>query len=195
LNQNSNLEQSTDLAAEIQDQMEERSGLNNRGVRQAGFMVLYKTAMPSVLVEAGYLSNPTEEKFLVSDKGQEYISSAIYRAFKRFRDTSEKTQTIKESEVKSDINNQPEELSYRIQIAVTTEDIGVNAPKFSNFNQVKMYRHGGMFKYTVGDEPSLNGAQLILKQVKDKGVKDAFIVIFRNGERVSQAEANRLLGK
>jgi N-acetylmuramoyl-L-alanine amidase len=60
---------------------------------------------------------------------------------------------------------------------------------------VKMYRHGGMFKYTVGDEPSLNGAQLILKQVKDKGVKDAFIVIFRNGERVSQAEANRLLGK
>jgi N-acetylmuramoyl-L-alanine amidase len=228
LNQNANLEQSTDFAALIQDQMEERVGMNNRGVRQAGFIVLYKTAMPSVLVEVGYLSNQTEEKFLVTDKGQEYIASAIYRAFKSFRETVSNASMAKEPEVKTYIParetlrtkgfsenkevtpvidrtngdyTKPQdvvkrgELSYRIQIAVTTQDIGVNAPDFSRFTKVKMYRHGGMYKYTVGDESTLKDAQRLLDQVKTKGVKDAFIIIFRDGERIPQDEARRLLGK
>ncbi|MEI7500362.1 MAG: N-acetylmuramoyl-L-alanine amidase [Bacteroidota bacterium] len=226
LNQNSNLEQSTDFAAGIQSQMEERVGMNNRGVRQAGFIVLYKTAMPSVLVEVGYISNPNEEKFLVSDKGQEYIASAIFRAFKSFRESVANSPSNKETTIKSyvpareatkvndfaddtapvvqrsrrdraniDLNNKSGEISYRVQIAVTTQDIGVNAPEFSTFRQVKMYRHGGMYKYTVGDESTLNNVQRILDQVKSRGFKDAFIVIFRNGERIPQNEADRLLGK
>ncbi len=226
LNQNKNLEQSTDFAASIQEQMEERVGLNNRGVRQAGFIVLYKTAMPSVLVEVGYLSNQSEEKFLVTDKGQEYIASAIYRAFKSFRESIAHTPAMKDPDVKSyvparettpskvvyeetipvvkrtrkdhsqsQVTSQPGALSYRVQIAVATDDIGVDAPRFASFHEVQMYRHGGMYKYTVGDEPTLKGAQRLLDQVKGRGIRDAFIVIFRNGERIPQEEANRLLGK
>jgi len=224
LNQNSNLAQSTDFAAVIQDQMEERVGMNNRGVRQAGFMVLYKTTMPSVLVEVGYLSNPTEEKFLVSDKGQEYIASAIFRALKNFRTPAVNSPETRAPEVKSytpsretitaklyvddpvvaqlpkdrtkpQEKNKRGELSFRVQIAVTTQDIGVNSPEFSRFSQVMVYRHGGMYKYTVGDESSLHEVQKLLDQVKAKGIKDAFIVIFRNGERIPQDEANRILGK
>jgi len=224
LNQNSNLEQSTDFAAGIQDQMEERVGMNNRGVRQAGFMVLYKTTMPSVLVEVGYLSNVAEEKFLVSDKGQEYIASAIFRALKNLRTSAVNPSETRAPEVKSYIparetitaklyvddpvvaqppkdRTKPQEtskrgeLSFRVQIAVTTHDIGVNSPEFSRFSQVMVYRHGGMYKYTVGDESSLHEVQKLLDQVRAKGIKDAFIVIFRNGERIPQDEANRILGK
>jgi len=83
--QNAFLDQSTNFAAAVQDQLKDRVGLDDRGVRQAGFLVLYKTTMPSVLVEAGFLSNPEEEKFLISDNGQEFIASAIYRAFVIFK--------------------------------------------------------------------------------------------------------------
>ena len=83
--QNAFLEQSTRFASFVQDEMKDRVGMNDRGVRQAGFLVLYKTTMPSVLIETGFLSNPEEEKFLMSEKGQQYIASAICRAFCRFK--------------------------------------------------------------------------------------------------------------
>ena len=87
--QNAFLDQSLGFAAMVQDEMNDRVGLNDRGVRQAGFLVLYKTTMPSVLIETGFLSNPEEEKFLISEKGQEYIASAIFRAFKKFKEKTE----------------------------------------------------------------------------------------------------------
>ncbi|MCX6243602.1 MAG: N-acetylmuramoyl-L-alanine amidase [Bacteroidetes bacterium] len=83
--QNAYLEQSTTFASLVQDEMKDRVGMDDRGVRQAGFLVLYKTTMPSVLIETGFLSNLEEEKFLSSQKGQEYISGAICRAFRRFK--------------------------------------------------------------------------------------------------------------
>jgi N-acetylmuramoyl-L-alanine amidase len=83
--QNAFLEQSTRFASIVQDEMKDRVGMNDRGVRQAGFLVLYKTTMPSVLIETGFLSNPDEEKFLTSEKGQQYIASAICRAFRKFK--------------------------------------------------------------------------------------------------------------
>ncbi len=83
--QSAYLEQSTTLAQKIQDQFRERVGRSDRGVKQAGFWVLYKTSMPGVLVELGFLSNPKEEKFLLSEKGQSYMASAIYRAFKDYK--------------------------------------------------------------------------------------------------------------
>ncbi len=205
--QNSNLEQSTEFAAEIQQQLEKRVGLNNRGVRQAGFMVLYKTTMPSVLIESGYLSNPSEESFLITDKGQEYIATAIFRAFKIYKEqlenpgivspevmreqTAETTMTA----VSPDHSETGSPLSFRIQIATTSSKIGTDSPKFSKFQNVNMYRHNGLFKYTVGNEKDLVSANKLLLQVKNKGFKDAFIVIFRDNERIPDDEANRIIGK
>jgi len=83
--QNAFLDQSTEFASDVQDEMKDRVGMDDRGVRQAGFLVLYKTTMPSVLVETGFLSNPEEEKFLISQKGQQYIAGAICRAFRKFK--------------------------------------------------------------------------------------------------------------
>lgn len=87
--QNANWEQSILLAQKIENQFSSRAGRKSNGVKQAGFLVLWKTAMPSVLVECGYLTNSSEEKYLNSQEGQEYIASAIYRAFKEYKYAAE----------------------------------------------------------------------------------------------------------
>ena len=79
------LNQSLQLAANMQEQFSKRVGRKDRGVQQAGFLVLWKTAMPSILIELGFISNATEERFLASEQGQVYMASAIYRAFRDFK--------------------------------------------------------------------------------------------------------------
>lgn len=85
LTQSANHEASIQLASLIEDQFGKRAGRKSRGVKQAGFQVLWETAMPAVLVEIGYLSNVKEEKELNSAQVQEYIASAIYRAIKEYK--------------------------------------------------------------------------------------------------------------
>lgn len=92
------LTQSLQLAANVQEQFEKRVGRKNRGVQQAGFLVLVQTAMPSILIELGFISNPTEERFLASEDGQTYMASAIYRAFRDFKATYEGENNITPSE-------------------------------------------------------------------------------------------------
>lgn len=83
--QNVYREQSILFADLIENQFAKRAGRKSRGVKEAGFLVLFNTAAPSVLVESGFLSNNTEEDFLRSDYGQSIIASAIYRAFKEYK--------------------------------------------------------------------------------------------------------------
>ena len=83
------MEQSLALASKIQNQFETKAKRRNRGVKQAGFVVLWKTTMPAVLVETGYLSNSTERAYLASDNGQTYLASGIYRAFKEYKEEME----------------------------------------------------------------------------------------------------------
>jgi N-acetylmuramoyl-L-alanine amidase len=85
LYQNAFLDQSIGLANQVQNQFRQRAGRKDRGVKQAGFVVLYKTAMPSVLIESGFLTNRDEEKYLKSELGQDLIASAIFRAFRDYK--------------------------------------------------------------------------------------------------------------
>jgi N-acetylmuramoyl-L-alanine amidase len=85
LTQSAYQESSLDFAQKVEDQFAHRVGRHSRGVKQAGFVVLWRTTMPSVLIETGFLSHPTEEEFLAGDKGQDLIASGIYRAFKEYK--------------------------------------------------------------------------------------------------------------
>lgn len=89
LYQNAYIENSLNLAERVEEQFGKRVGRNSRGVRQAGFWVLWRTSMPSILVEVGYLSNPNEEKYLNDDLGQVYLASGIYRALRDYKDEIE----------------------------------------------------------------------------------------------------------
>ena len=88
--QSENKSQSIKVAQKVQDQFSNRVGRKDRSVQQAGFLVLYRTSMPSMLVELGFISNPDEERFLISEEGQSYMASAIYRAFKEFKQEFER---------------------------------------------------------------------------------------------------------
>lgn len=90
LYQNTFMNQSLLFASHLQKQFERNSGRFNRGVRQAGFLVLFKTAMPSVLIELGFLTNKSDEKFLQSEKGQDSMASSILNAFQAYKSETEK---------------------------------------------------------------------------------------------------------
>ncbi len=78
-------ENSINFASKVETQFRSRVGRTSRGVKQAGFVVLWRTTMPSVLIETGFLTNSTEEKFLAGEDGQDLIASGIYRAFKEYK--------------------------------------------------------------------------------------------------------------
>ncbi len=83
--QNAFVHQSEKLAELISNDIARRAGRQNRGVKQAGFMVLWTPSMPSILIETGYISNPAEEKFLVSETGQNQIAEAIFEGLEKYR--------------------------------------------------------------------------------------------------------------
>lgn len=90
LYQNVNIDKSLFLASKVQEQFTNKLKRYNRGVKQAGFIVLYKTNMPSILIESGFLTNKEEEEFLSSKEGQNNIAKSIYLAFKAYKDELEK---------------------------------------------------------------------------------------------------------
>lgn len=101
--QNAYMDQSLGIASNVQKHFKDRVNLFDRGVKQAGFLVLYKTTMPSILIETGFISNLKEEKKLASEEGQIYIASAIYRAIKEYKQSIEKSPQLAVSdELKSE---------------------------------------------------------------------------------------------
>ena len=104
------LNQSLQLAANVQEQFTKRVGRKDRGVQQAGFLVLWRTAMPSILIELGFISNAAEERFLASEKGQEYMASAIYRAFRDFKAAYEGNNVVAEAkpEPQPEVKTEPQ---------------------------------------------------------------------------------------
>lgn len=81
--------QSAGLAMKIQEQYSKKAGRVDKGVHRQSIWVLWRTSMPSVLTEIGYLTNPQEEKFLGSEKGQTYIAACLFRAFRKYKDEQE----------------------------------------------------------------------------------------------------------
>lgn len=83
------LQQSLSFASKVQKQYRGKAGRSDKGVKRASLWVLWRTFMPSVLTEIGFLTNPEEEQFLGSSKGQDYIASGLFRAFREYKDEVE----------------------------------------------------------------------------------------------------------
>jgi len=115
LMQNNNLEQSLQLASYLQTEFREKAKRTDRGVKQAGFLVLWRTSMPSILTEIGFISNLLEEEYIGSEEGQDYLASAIYRSFKKYKlGVESKTGIIpnsgKDSKVKPEKQNEKNQI-------------------------------------------------------------------------------------
>jgi N-acetylmuramoyl-L-alanine amidase len=87
--QNTFMMNSIKFAQKVERQFKKHTSRNSYGVKQAGFLVLWETAMPSVLIETGFLTNEAEEKYLASEEGQEEVSQAIFKAFKAYKEEIE----------------------------------------------------------------------------------------------------------
>ena len=178
------------LAEQIQNQLVNRVGRKDRGVQQAGFLVLYKTAMPSVLVEIGFISNPSEENFLISKDGQTYIASALFRAFRDYKKAYEKDNVVEGSVYEEKNNNDAQIASdvdkvvYKVQIDSRSRKLDNPAQHYNNLKNVDCYEHNGQFKYTAGHFYTKKEADDYCKSVRAKGYKDAFVISMKNGKRI-----------
>ena len=192
------------FAEHIQDQLVKRVGRKDRGVQQAGFLVLYKTAMPSVLVEIGFISNQEEENFLCSENGQTYIASAIFRAFRDYKEAYEKENTDsdkdkdtdsdknidtdsdkdKDKDTDSDKNIDKDKIVYKVQVESRSRKVDAPAQHYKELNDVDCYEHNGQYKYTAGKYYSKSEADEYCKKVKTLGYTSAFVVSFKNGKRL-----------
>ena len=105
--QNSYMNQSIDFAGEIQEHFKVLANRVSRGVRQAGLLVLWRTTMPSVLIEVGFICNPEEEKFMTSAAGKDKLATAIFQAFSSYKTKIEDRSSFRPGDHTSGIE-QPE---------------------------------------------------------------------------------------
>lgn len=210
--------QSITFAELVQDQFRERMRRKDRGVKQAGFLVLYGTTMPGVLIEAGFLSNPQEEAFIGSEQGQTYIASAIFRAFRDYKSNVEKDIQIQQEDTpliagqesdpvtenpdnpnnnhnpdnpKGNNDQQEDNIFFSVQFFASSQRKNIEKDHFEGLGEVKSYYEGGLHKYYVGNEKTLNKASLLQHEIQKLGYNGAFVIAFHNGERISVGEASR----
>ncbi len=205
LMQNSYLDQSISFSENIEREFALRAKRKSRGIKQAPFYVISRVNMPSVLVEAGFLTNPKEEDFLHSEKGQDYIASAIFRAFRSYKesmdilvDDNNRTSSFINDDVsliKSELNSLDVEgqVVYRVQIGTYLESmLSVELFKKLDVEEVSV---NNTYKYLKGNFLDKNEADKMKKDMREKGFKGAFVVAFYKGVKISTKEALDLQNK
>lgn len=195
LMQNTYLEQSLQLAEYVEEQFAYKANRKSRGVKQAPFYVISRTNMPSILVECGFLTNPKEEDYLQTDKGQNQIAMSIFEAVKNYKLSIESSFSLNNIIDSNDINKNKNnlrlnEVIYKVQIATNLTSI-FNDKKFAGI-KVEEKLVNGIYKYYVGSNTDKRIVDEIKTDLKNNGFKDAFVVAFYNGKRISTKDALNL---
>lgn len=190
--QSEHKQHSLELAELVQDGLVKKTKRNNRGVQQAGFLVLYKTAMPSILIELGFITNEKEEQYMMSADGQNKLASTIGDAFGAYKTKYEKESVdLKREEAsKSDVvdfseptNTNTSGVVYKVQFTTRSRKLDNPQSVYKGLKDLGCYEQNGMFKYTAGCFTTKAEADKYLKEVISKGYNDAFVVKFENGVR------------
>ncbi len=195
------LDQSIMFADKLQHQFKS-IGRHDRGVKQAGFLVLYKTTMPSVLIETGFLTNPKEEKFLGSPESQGLMAEAMFTAFKKYKNELEGIDDGVEGETVRNDNEEtvPDEVGaddvvFRVQVETSEKRIPLTSNKFAGHTMFE-YEQNGLFKYTTGVfKNDFEQANELKKKLRDGTFPHAFVVAFVGNERINLQKAINLAEK
>ena len=185
------LEQSLNFASLTQHELINGAKRTNRSVRQAGFLVLRETGMPSVLIELGYISNREEERYMNSAQGQNSLANSILNAFTKYKTEYDKRNgyviSSNNNNTKAQINTEiiadSHPIEYKIQFLTSPRLYKANARSFKGLDPVEYYKDGNTYKYTYGGSTNEKEILLLLNKVKTK-FTDAFIVEFQNGLRI-----------
>lgn len=205
--QDKNMEKSVQLASLIQRQFKNTAKRIDKGVHQAGFLVLRETTMPGVLVELGYISTPDEERYLLSEAGTDALAKSIYQAFITYKKqngvlmtkkTSSKsaakaqTKTTSKQQVKKTASaakvSTGEKPVFKIQILTSDKKLSANNKQFKGLSPVNYYQEKGLYKYTYGESIDYNKVLRTKRQISTK-FKGAFIIAFKNGKKMDVNQA------
>ncbi len=202
------MKQSINLARCIQKQYARHAGRQDKGVHQAGFLVLRKTTMPSVLTELGFITTPAEEKFLNSSVGIEKMGRALYNGFVEYRNKYDHTSLALLPQVQ-EVPPAPEESKssvapatprtatkpcsdnspvFKLQLFAHSKKLPTSSPLFKGLKNVEHYAEGGLYKYTYGSSNDIARIRQLQREVKDK-FPQAFTVAFIDGKRTNLQEA------
>jgi N-acetylmuramoyl-L-alanine amidase len=174
-------------------------------VQQAGYWVLYKVAMPSILIELGFLSNPEEEEFLIKAENQNVMAQAIADAFTDYRNEIEqkagrdKENAAHESKPKADTaatenssnGSIKDIIEYRIQFYASERELNLDNLLFKGLHDVKKYRENNLWKYTAGNSARYDEILKMMSEIRKK-YPDAFIIAFQNDKKISITQAREL---
>ena len=211
--QDKNMEKSVDFATLIQRQFKSTAKRIDKGVHQAGFLVLRETTMPGVLVELGYISTPDEERYLLSEAGTDALAKSIYQAFVSYKKQHDSPSArreapsapVKESptspapeeegktKVKQETKTKPAPTTkgkpvFKIQILASDKKLDPKDKQFKSLSPVNYYQEKGLYKYTYGESTDYNKVLRTKRQIAAK-FKDAFIVAFKDGKKMNVNEA------
>lgn len=187
LMQNVHLENSLLFAERVEKNFINKDKRLSRGVKQAGFLVLWRTATPSVLIELGFISNPEEGRYLASVEGKKKSAESIFNAFKDYKRewdikrgnpvSAEAPKQIAKQETKKTEPEKPVEgKSFKIQFLTSTRKYRPTAPQLKGLNPVEILKDGKVYKYYYGTTSFASQRDRNLARVKRAGFPDAFIV-------------------
>ena len=201
------------LFAEMIQKEFKRIGRYDRGVKQAGFLVLYKTTMPSVLIETAFLPNPTEEKLIGTAEGQQKMAQSMFQAFVNYKNATEGKTVVGGTTAPNNTDTKPTESSptkpvelpketikeqglvFKVQIETSNKAISTQSSHLKGL-EVFEYQDNTLFKYCTGSFPNdLQGAKNYKNELIQKGFANAFVVAFLDGERISIEKALKLAEK
>lgn len=230
------MEQSVHLADLVQKQFRSHCNRADRGVHQAGFLVLKASAMPSILVELGFISTPDEERYLNTETGTTTLARGIYRAFLSYKreqeirltgasrtvipkdepadttepvvakvekdsDQTDSSRSNKENVITAQVKTKQSqrpivvesttndgEITFKVQILTSSRPLAKNDKQFQGLKDVDYYKENGLYKYTYGASADYNKVANTRRSINQQ-FKDAFIIAFRNGEKMNVNEA------
>jgi N-acetylmuramoyl-L-alanine amidase len=207
LGQEQNISQSIILARKVQDCFKDDNKRKDRGVKPAPFWVLHQTAMPSVLVELGFLSYKEEGEWLNSDAGQNELAASVAKAIVQYKKEfftpgTEDYKPQPQAEPKDDkpVAATPEKTApatgagqkgiiYKVQISAVGRNVELIPSNFKGLDQLSKDDSTSVIKYFYGNTPDLEKARQLLEVAKGKGFTSAFIVPFKDGKKITMQEA------
>ena len=204
------LENSISLASKIEDRFADLGrDVRHGGVKQAPFMVLHKAYMPRVLIETGFISNPTEGNYLNSEEGQNDMARAIADAivsYKREYFGTDATDNLTERPSQKIIENPGKETSaiapdkpvvtndpmapiFKVQLSSSKKKVELVPSNFKGLNGITVKLDGKYFKYMYGETSNYDEAKKLLEEAKSKGYDSSYLIAFKNGEIISVQDA------
>lgn len=200
LMQSDYMNQSLQFATLVQKQFVDTLKRGDRGVRQAAFLVLLRTACPSVLIEMGFISNRDEERFLASDAGRLGICRSIFHAFSQFYRPGKTVPALASDsivvpttreEIAEATKQTKTAITYKVQIFSTKSQLKGNDPTFKGLKNCTYKKDGVWYKYMYGSCKTYNEAKKLQATVKQK-FPDCVVVAFQGDEQIPVKRAIEL---